>query len=348
MRKPFFRAQNNCWYVVGNNGKFIKLDPDEETAHKMWSKMLELGRYQESDSSIEALLEAWLRDIELKVPADQHKRYVGFCEQFCNFIEPDTKSRDVTGSDVLRWVRATKLIHKEKRQWSLARQRDAGQAIKRAFDWAIKRHYVPWCDVLDLEFESPDPRDSLISYAVHQQLMNATREPDRSRPFGLMLIALRHTGARPIQIREVTAANVNADCSAWIFDKHKTKKTKKTRLTVRLTPCLRTLTRILKHYRPHGNLFLNWQQMPWSKNAIIHRLARMREKLKITNCTAYSYRHSFATDHLLSGVDPMTVAVLLGHKDASMVMKVYGHLIKCPEHLEDALLKTAKHRGQSS
>ncbi len=47
----------------------------------------------------------------------------------------------------------------------------------------------------------------------------------------------------------------------------------------------------------------------------------------------YAFRHSFATHALERGVDSVTVAVLMGHSDPSMLAKVYQHLTQNPEFL---------------
>lgn len=43
MRKPFYRKQTKCWYVKGPNDEFIRLDPDENKAFKIWEKMRQLA-----------------------------------------------------------------------------------------------------------------------------------------------------------------------------------------------------------------------------------------------------------------------------------------------------------------
>lgn len=47
----------------------------------------------------------------------------------------------------------------------------------------------------------------------------------------------------------------------------------------------------------------------------------------------YSLRHSFATVALQSGLDGLTVAILLGHRDPSMLARVYQHMAHNPQHL---------------
>lgn len=65
-------------------------------------------------------------------------------------------------------------------------------------------------------------------------------------------------------------------------------------------------------------------------------------KKKLTECHArrqtpryspYVLRHFWATIALKSGVDALTVATLMGHKDPSTPARTYQHLSHAPEHL---------------
>ena len=56
----------------------------------------------------------------------------------------------------------------------------------------------------------------------------------------------------------------------------------------------------------------------------------------------YALRHSWATNALKRGVDALTVALLMGHKDPSMLARVYQHLSHSPDHM----LEQAKRASQ--
>jgi len=77
---------------------------------------------------------------------------------------------------------------------------------------------------------------------------------------------------------------------------------------------------------------------------------RAEAKRKLTNKRAaelapkyslYAIRHSWATHALERGVDPLTVAILMGHRDPSTLAKVYQHLSLNPEHLLQQAKKAA-------
>jgi integrase len=50
----------------------------------------------------------------------------------------------------------------------------------------------------------------------------------------------------------------------------------------------------------------------------------------------YHFRHSWATRALQRGVDPLTVAILMGHSDPSTLAKVYQHVAHDPEYMQGA------------
>ena len=75
---------------------------------------------------------------------------------------------------------------------------------------------------------------------------------------------------------------------------------------------------------------------------------RCEAKRKLTNQMAkqvapryslYSLRHSWATNALKHDIDPLTVALLMGHKDPSMLARVYQHLSHSPDHMREQARK---------
>jgi integrase len=71
---------------------------------------------------------------------------------------------------------------------------------------------------------------------------------------------------------------------------------------------------------------------------------KLRNKLAAKNAPRYCLyhlRHSWLDRALKSGVDPLTAAILMGHRDPSTLAKVYQHLAQSPDYLREAAKKAA-------
>jgi integrase len=77
------------------------------------------------------------------------------------------------------------------------------------------------------------------------------------------------------------------------------------------------------------------------RRKLVHRLAWERG----TKYSLYAIRHAFCTEALENGLDAVTVSVLMGHKDTTMISRVYSHLTERTEHMREAARKA---RGGSA
>ena len=66
-------------------------------------------------------------------------------------------------------------------------------------------------------------------------------------------------------------------------------------------------------------------------------IARICKKIGIDKFTAHAFRATFATRCIEQGVAPRTLQELLGHKDYSLTMNLYGHVTSTT--LEEAMNK---------
>ena len=84
-----------------------------------------------------------------------------------------------------------------------------------------------------------------------------------------------------------------------------------------LAPCL-------KAKFPDSPLFLDGAEpAAYSRALASHRAAVKRLQLP-SGYTMHDARHSFAVRQMKAGVDPQLIANNLGHRDATMVLKLYG------------------------
>jgi integrase len=59
----------------------------------------------------------------------------------------------------------------------------------------------------------------------------------------------------------------------------------------------------------------------------------------------YAFRHSFVTEALVQGLDAVTVSILVGHRDTTMISRHYAHLTDRHDHLREAAKRA---RGSST
>jgi integrase len=146
------------------------------------------------------------------------------------------------------------------------------------------------------------------------------------------LDALTWTGARPGEIMRLEASHI--DFSEGVASlRGKTTDATGELITFPLVPPMLALCRLLAEQNPKGPLFRNAEGNPWTPNAVRCRMRRLRDKLKIKGVTAYTFRHSFATDALERGVPVTDVAALMNHRDIRTTMG-YSHLKERREHLK--------------
>jgi integrase len=88
--------------------------------------------------------------------------------------------------------------------------------------------------------------------------------------------------------------------------------------------------------RAEGKLFRNTREQPWTKYAVCNRMCRLSRVAGVKK-PAYDMRHGFATRKLVQVHDHLTIAVLMGHRDGTMLAKVYAHLNRNDAHLKKAL-----------
>ena len=81
-----------------------------------------------------------------------------------------------------------------------------------------------------------------------------------------------------------------------------------------------------------------WELRMEAKQKLTIRMARSHApKLSL-----YALRHTWATNALQKGIDPLTTAILMGHSDPSMLSKVYQHLALNPAHMLSQAKKAAQ------
>jgi integrase len=247
-----------------------------------------------------------------------------FCEMYGTLLAKELKPLHVT-----RWLDAHP-------GWKGSR-RNAVVAVKRAFNWADSEGVLQPNPIKAVKKPPQRRRDRVLSEEERKEILDAIKD-EQFREF---VYAMMETGARPGEVRKVTAAHVNLDLGVWVFKEHKTaKRTGKPRV-IYLTPVMVELTRKLVAKYPEGPLFRGPRsKRGFTRNAVRCRFRNLREKLPhLAGVISYTARHSFATQALVRGVGIAQVAELLGHVDVTMVSEHYAHLAGNVQHMREAARK---------
>ena len=149
-----------------------------------------------------------------------------------------------------------------------------------------------------------------------------------------------YTGCRPQEAVIVTSAMYDSKFTRIVLPIVDSKGKKHHRIIYLCDEAKEIVERNLGN---EPTLFLNTKGKPWTANAICSTWNRIKNKLRTRYCT-YALRHSYATHQLQNGTDPVTLATLLGHRDTTMLSKVYANLSQDPEYL----LKQASGRNDDS
>jgi integrase/recombinase XerC len=172
---------------------------------------------------------------------------------------------------------------------------------------------------------------ALVTDDAHATLYQAA--PDYFKPF-LMLLYL--TGARPGEVAAITADNFDEGNGLVRLKDHKTARHGGKPRLIFLSPEALAILREPKAKYGDGHLLRNRYGLPYTKNAVVHLMARLRDKTGV-KATAYFYRHSFATAGLANGVPDAQVAALMGHSGTAMLHRHYAHLTAQSQALKEAL-----------
>ena len=347
--KVWFRSDIGWWMVTlaGVKTRLIKGPDDAHHRQLAEEKFVELRKLERTQPHLPTartadLIDAYLAWSRTHLSADTHRvnRYYGqsFAEH-CGIVA----ARDIKPFHVTKWIHTMAdpvRVEREKarrkaeleagavtrkdqggepRVWGESTAHNARVAAFRVFSWARDEGVLAENPLAGMKRPKPAARRRAMTEDEFQKLHAAA-----GGPFADYLFALRETGARPNEARELMWEHVRPD--RWVLTKHKTsRKVHKDRVVI-LTDAMQAMMARLRGGGV-GHVFLNTEGKPWTKNAVRLQMTRLREKLGLADdLTAYLARHGFGTRAILNGVNPAVVAELMGHSSLEMVAKVYVHL----------------------
>lgn len=342
--EKFWKKTHKCYYVQvtdsTGNRDYRRLDPDEDKAEVQRAAIItSLGGSVDDDKptapvdmTVRGLIDEFLVHCKATSADATYKWYFGFLNRFAATVPKTMKVRDFQSRHVLAWLnRDYPRVGKKKRSDNT--RHDAITCIKRVFNWAVdEMKYFDRNPLRELKKPPRTPRETYLMPEEFEKLLAKVKD----QAFRDILIALRHTGCRPQEARNVEVKHFRPSEKSWLLPKELSKGGKRER-RVRLNSVMMAICERRAAANPEGPLFRTHRgNKGWTARGLRSRFYRLAKKLGF-RATAYTIRHTFATDCILKKIPLPTIALMMGHVDMKMLLYIYQHVQARMDHVEAAL-----------
>lgn len=226
---------------------------------------------------------------------------------------------------IMEWVDS-------KSTWGNTYKRGAIVAVQRLCNWACEMGYIENTPIRKVKKPQVDRREIYMKPEDYEQILATVGHND---PFRDFLIFVWLTGCRPQEARHIEPRHIDLENRRVIFPAEESKGKRAKRIIYLQDGAFEILKRLIVDESSGGKVFLNSKGRPWTKYAVCNRFYRI-SKVIGRRMFCYAARHGCATRKLIQGHDFLTVGVLLGHRDGSMLATVYSHIDKDTEHMMKA------------
>ncbi len=215
---------------------------------------------------------------------------------------------------------------------SSGHQRGCMTAVQRAMNWSVKQGYIDRNPIRHMEKPEGGRRERCVSTDEYSVILKHASDQE----FRDIVTFCWETGARPQEVFQMEARHFDDVNQRVVIPKSEAKGKRKVRIIYLTDKALEIVRRLVRTY-PKGKIMRNADGIPWQRNNIACRFARMKKHLG-RKATLYELRHSYVTRKLLAGVDSHVVATLAGHTSLNMIHTIYSHVA----HNQEFLLQQAR------
>ncbi len=329
-REPFWRSDRSCYYVqVGTRQQ--RLSPDKDEAWRLWHEFMakppvEREAPKRECTFVVEVLDAFLEWVQKNRAA---RTYAWYKENIQRFVD---RIPDRLTVEELKPYHVTDAMADF--EWANNTKNDFITCIKRPFSWAVDEERITRNPIERLKKPAREAREMAISPEEYATILEAMK----TGAFRDLLELAWETGARVQELRKIEGRFVER--GRIVFPPTKAKG-KKYHRVIYLNERAQEIMDRLAAARPEGPIVLNSDGNEWNKNAINCVFVRLKEKLGVKYHLG-AFRKGFATEGLKAGVDVITMAHLMGHRDPSMLSRVYAQVYRDQEYMAQSLNKKDK------
>ena len=289
---------------------------------------------QGDDFSVRQICNLFMESVAKTRPDKTYKNIVHYVKPFCDSLPEGLLVRELKVHHAVTWLDEKYPVGKG----SINTRRTAIGILKRVFNWAcLDMEYINRNPLTRLHAPKAKPSAACPTRDQWQTVLDNLRPND---PFRVILEFLLQTGCRPQEARIVEGRHIDWVKREIHFADGEIPGNKLGH-NILLTERAYEMVKELAELHPTGPLFRNREDEPWLAKALTKRVLDYKKRYNPDfKLKAYAARHTVATDMLDNGASAGAVAAVLGHKDATMVLKTYGkHIEDRKEHLLAALTK---------
>ncbi len=324
--RPWYRTSTDSWYV-NLDGRRISLGKTKREAHAEFARLMSMrgrGVVAGSRIAVQDLADLWLADCERRLAGATVAHYRSEIGSFCALCG-SLQARDLRPYHLTQWVSAHP-------NWAQSTEHSALSAVKIAVAWGKEQGYLEVNPIAGAR-KPGITRRAPITLAQATAVMAAAR--------GVLVPSLRlllTTGLRPGELCSLDGRRIDLATRKMAVTGKRGERT---------VPIGDTAAEILEplladHLK--GPILFG-QRGPLTVDALDAACKRARRRAapdgSLDHVTPQTFRGLFATESLRRGVDSALVSRLLGHRDASILLKFYA----APD---DAMLKEAMERATAT
>ena len=339
--KPWFRSFDGWWYAtIGGAqtklayGKTNRAEALRVFYEKMADRPDPRSKPKASRSTrlnVRGIFNLFLADLEANGKKSgrwdpRKERTFNWYRQYIDpFVEekvpPSMRIQDLKPHVVNEW------LNTKETYVSTGTKNAAVRALKRPFNWAVEQEYIDHNPIAGLKAPPKARRETVVSPVDFNQILSHVKDEN----FRDVVSFVWHTGCRPQELPIIEPHHVDMPNSRIILELRNSKMQKIIRVIYLNDAAREIIAHRLEKYKK-GKLFRTRNGTPVNSNQICSRFRRLEQKIGRRFCL-YHFRHTFTTDGIKKGVDPVTMATLLGHSDPSTLAKVYQHVGADPEYM---------------
>jgi integrase len=320
-------------YTVTIDKRLHRLGTDQAVAERQYRFLMtkaELAEPVSSTPTFGEIADAWLEHVSTTMDKERYRLCKGRINEFIAFLGSDIRVKDMRPAHVEGWIASRTTLK------SSGTKRLYKAMILAALNWgASSKVRMIAANPLKGRIELPEGQSRGGEAVWPQEIFDHVIAESNPR-YVDFLHALAWTGARPSTVRKIEAKHYNARLKVWDTEEIYRGRLSRKKIVKRvwLNPDMVALVERLNKEWQEGPIFRSANGKPFPADSNYLVLFKLKERLKRhghplpDGITLYGLRHTWASRFLVEYPDKIEfLREMLGHRDTTMIVKHYGHLI---------------------